>query len=354
MPSFEFALACDSLMIGMVGYIFSSLLVASLASLIVTGYLRRYALKRCLMDMPNSRSSHAVPTPRGGGMAIVLVMISTVVALGWLGWLSHPVVWAILGGGGLVALVGWLDDHGHVAAHWRLGVHFVGAAWGLFWLGGLPPLPILNMTLDLGWLGHILALFYLVWLLNIYNFMDGIDGIAGVEAVTVGFGGALLAGLLLGGAAAWLPALLAAAVLGFLPWNFPRARIFMGDAGSGFVGLVLGLLSLQAASVAPDLLWGWLILLGAFIVDATLTLLRRLLRGERVHEAHRSHAYQHAARKLGSHVPVTTAVGMVNLLWLLPIALWVVVGSLPGVVGVVIAYLPLIGLALYWRAGESS
>ena len=324
-------------------------------SFLLTWVLRRYALARSLMDIPNARSSHSVPTPRGGGVAIVLGFLLVLPVVASMGLLPWPLTWALLGGGAGVAVLGFLDDHGHIAARWRLLGHFAGAAWALFWLGGLPPLVLFGLTLDLGWVGHGLAAIYLVWLLNLYNFMDGIDGIASVEAICVCFGGALLYTLLgqlgqLGLALA--PLLLAVAVAGFLCWNFPPARIFMGDAGSGFLGIALGILSLQAAWAAPQLLWSWLILLGVFIVDATFTLLRRLLRGDKVYEAHRSHAYQYASRQFGKHLPITLAVGAINLLWLLPIALWVGVGGLDGLLGVGIAYLPLVWLAVKYRAGE--
>lgn len=149
----------------------------------------------------------------------------------------------------------------------------------------------------------------------------------------------------------WLAALLAAAVTGFLFWNFPPARIFMGDAGSGFLGVIIGGLSLQAAWVSPQLFWGWLILLGVFIVDATLTLLRRLLRGDKVYEAHRSHAYQYASRHYGRHLPVTLAVGGINIFWLLPLALLVAAGKIDGMLALLIGYLPLAFLALRFKAG---
>src|SRR5690606_17291136 len=203
-------------------------------------------------------------------------------------------------------------------------------------------------TFELAWFGHALAALYLVWLLNLYNFMDGIDGIASVEAICVALGGALvyLLSVSASGVAAsggWLPpVLLAAAVAGFLVWNFPPARIFMGDAGSGFIGIVLGVLSIQAAAMQPALLWCWLILLGVFVVDATQTLLRRLLRGEKVYEAHRSHAYQFAARACGRHLPVTLAVLALNVLWLLPVAVLVALGWLDGALGMLIAYAPLL------------
>lgn len=321
-------------------------------SLFLTGILRRYALARSLMDIPNGRSSHSVPTPRGGGVAIVLSFLAALPLLASVGVLAWPVMWALLGAGGWVAVVGFLDDHGHIAARWRLLAHFIGAGWALGWLGGLPPLVIFGFDLDLGWLGYALAAFYLVWLLNLYNFMDGIDGIASVEAICVCLGGALLYLLLGEGGAALAPLALALAVAGFLFWNFPPARIFMGDAGSGFLGIALGVLSLQAAWVAPQLLWSWLILLGVFIVDATWTLFRRLLRGDKVYEAHRSHAYQYASREFGKHLPVTLAVAGLNLFWLLPIALWVGLGGLDGALGLLVAYLPLVWLAVRFKAGQ--
>lgn len=321
-------------------------------SLLLTGALRRYALARSLMDVPNARSSHSVPTPRGGGVAIVLSFLAALPLLAVVGVLPWPVLWALMGAGAWVAVVGFLDDHGHIAARWRLLAHFIGAAWALGWLGGLPSLAVFGFDLELGWLGYVLAAFYLVWLLNLYNFMDGIDGIASVEAISVGLGGALIYALLGEPTAVGAPLLLAVAVAGFLFWNFPPARIFMGDAGSGFLGIALGVLSLQAAWIAPQLLWSWLILLGVFTVDATWTLFRRLLRGDKVYEAHRSHAYQYASRRFGNHLPVTLAVLGINLLWLLPIALWVGLGGLDGLLGLLVAYLPLVVLAVKFKAGE--
>lgn len=331
------------------------LVVATLVgSTLLTRSVRQFALSRRLVDVPNVRSSHHAPTPRGGGVAIVLVVLAALPLLAWRGLLSHSSLWALLGAGAIVGVVGWLDDHGHVAARWRLLAHCCAASWALVWLGGLPQLPVFGATVDLGWLGHGLALLYLMWLLNLYNFMDGIDGIAGIEAMTVCLGGLVLYCLLPGSGDAWVvPLLVAAAVCGFLFWNFPRARIFMGDAGSGFIGLMLGLLSLEAATIAPELFWAWIILLGAFVVDSTVTLVRRLLRGECVYRAHRSHAYQRVARQLGSHVPVSLAFGTMNVIWLLPMAGLVAIGWLDGAMGVLLAYAPLVWLAFRCGAGRA-
>lgn len=326
-------------------------LVVMFASLMMTAGLRRYALARQIIDVPNARSSHSVPTPRGGGLAIVAAFLLALVALGAAGVLAPSWVVGVAGSGGLVAVVGFMDDHGHIAARWRLLGHFIAAIWGMFWLGGVPPIVIFGVEVDLGWSGVLAVALYLVWLLNLYNFMDGIDGIASVEAICVGLGACLLAWL--GGfeQLILMPLLLIMAVAGFLYWNFPPAKIFMGDAGSGFLGTVLGLLSLQAAWASSQLFWCWLILLGVFVVDATFTLVRRLLRGEKVYEAHRSHAYQFASRRAGGHLPVTLAVVLLNLCWLLPVALCVMLFDLDGAVGVVVAYLPLAAIAVAYNAG---
>lgn len=320
-------------------------------SLLMTAVLRRYALAKSIMDIPNARSSHAIPTPRGGGVAIVLAYLASLVILGANGMADLRALLALGGAGSLVAVIGFMDDHGHIAARWRLLGHFCAAGWALFWLGGLPPLELFGTRLSLGWAGHVLAVFYLVWMLNLYNFMDGIDGIASIEAITACLGACLLYGLSGLAGLAWAPLLLAGAVAGFLFWNFPPARIFMGDAGSGFLGIVLGVLSLLAAWQSSQLLWGWLILLGVFVVDATFTLGRRLFRGEKVYEAHRSHAYQFASRRHQRHLPVTLGVLAINLLWLLPMAVAVVLGYLDGLLGLLLGYLPLLALALFYRAG---
>jgi len=330
-------------------------IVAAMSSLLLTWVLRRYALKSAILDMPKERSSHSMPTPRGGGAAIALVFLTGLIVLKLAGSLPAPLFLAFFVSGAWVSLIGWADDLCDIPARLRLFVHIMGAVWALAWLGGFPQITIFGLETDLGIAGQVLASIYLVWLLNLYNFMDGINGIAGIEAITVCLGGAVLFALLpdqeLG--MLILPILLAAASSGFLFWNFPGARIFMGDAGSGFLGLMMGALSIQAAWIAPELFWGWVILMGAFIVDATVTLLRRALQGEKLYQAHRSHAYQHAALSYG-HTMVSLTYGAVNLLWLLPVAALVVTGLLDGVLGVVVAYTPLVVLAFWFKAGTFS
>lgn len=325
--------------------------IAGCISLLLTSALRRYALSKSLIDVPNARSSHTVPTPRGGGVAIVLSFLLLVPLLSVFSLLPWASAWGLIGAGAGVAVLGFLDDHGHIAARWRLLGHFSAAVWALFWLGGIPPLTIMGVVFDMGWIGVVLSLFYLVWMLNLYNFMDGIDGLASVEAIAVCLSASLIYALMGFSSLAWAPLLLSFTVAGFLYWNFPPAKIFMGDAGSGFLGVTLGILSLQAAWASPALLWVWVILMGVFVVDATFTLVRRLVRGDKVYEAHRSHAYQYASRQFGRHLPVTLTVGLVNVVWLLPVALCVALLGLDGFVGVIIAYIPLVMLAWKFQAG---
>ncbi|PBJ23090.1 putative undecaprenyl-phosphate N-acetylglucosaminyl 1-phosphate transferase [Pseudomonas sp. ACN8] len=325
---------------------------AAVLSLLLTAVLRRYALHRSIIDIPNARSSHSIPTPRGGGVAIVLAFLFCLIFMASADLQPIAQLIAMIGSGALVAVIGFMDDHGHIAARWRLLGHFVASAWVMFWMGGLPALNFFGFSLDLGWFGGALAAIYLVWMLNLYNFMDGIDGLASLEAIVACLAMSVIYYLAGQEAMIWVPLILMMTVAGFLYWNFPPARIFMGDAGSGFLGIVLGALSIQAAWAGSEYFFAWLIMLGVFVVDATVTLIRRLVRGDKVYEAHRSHGYQYASRHFGGHFPVTVGVSLINLLWLFPVALSVTLLKLDGATGLVIAYAPLIVLAFKFEAGS--
>ena len=219
-----------------------------------------------------------------------------------------------------MAFIGFADDRRSVAFPSRLAVQFAAAAWAVWCLGGLPPIRIGAGTTSLGWLGDIIATIAIVWTLNLFNFMDGIDGIAASEAVFVALAGGAIS-VAAGEPTGLVACALAAACAGFLLWNWPPARIFMGDVGSGYVGFTLAVLALSATRAYGAAPWVWIILGGIFFVDATITLLRRLARRERIHQAHRTHAYQWLARRWASHRRVTLAAILVNVIWLLPWAL---------------------------------
>jgi Fuc2NAc and GlcNAc transferase len=284
------------------------------ASLILTHLVGRYAVARSIIDVPNDRSLHEKPVPRGGGVAVAAIVLAGMVLLTI--FVNLPATWtiAVVGGGAPIALVGWLDDRQHVSRRRvRALVHCAGAAWALWWLGGLPALSLGSFTLVMPVVGTILAVIGIVWWTNLYNFMDGIDGLAGGQAVTVAAAAGVI--MLLTGAdpVLSLPTfLLAGAAAGFLVLNWSPARIFMGDVGSGFIGFVFATLAIATENAGVLPLIVWVLLSGVFLFDSTVTLLRRVLRGEQWYDAHRVHAYQRLVTAGRSHAAVTTSMLLVN------------------------------------------
>lgn len=317
-------------------------LMAALASTLLVGLYRRLAISRHWFDIPNHRSSHAAVTPRGAG--IVFALLSVLAACYLL-----PAFRVGAAMGLAVAAIGWLDDLRGLPARYRFIAY--AAAIGIFLLSGLPAAALPGGLA--GALTGVLAGLLLLWLLNLFNFMDGINGIAGTEAVFVLLGALLLAP----GAAEGYRQLLgctAAAVAGFLVWNFPRGRVFMGDAGSVFLGFWLGALAAWSVAAGDLVIWVWLLLPGVFVVDASYTLAVRLVTGQRWHQPHRSHAYQYLARRWGGHGRVVVLVLAINLLWLLPLAWLAQLALLPGPLALVTGYLPLLLGCYTLRAGQES
>lgn len=332
--------------------IFALSIVFFILTLLFTGYMRHYALKKDIIDNPNERSSHSIPTPRGGGVAVVCSYLLALAVLMYSQQLSLHIGFTLIVAGFIIALLGFLDDHGHINSMLRLAIHFLVAIGVVISLGGFAEITVFN-GMQLSFIANIIAVLFLVWLLNLYNFMDGINGIASIEAITTTISMAVLYLLLntsLNSDIIWL---LTACVFGFLLWNFPKAKIFMGDACSGFLGLILGILALIALKENLALFCAWIICLGVFVVDATYTLIKRILNGYKMYDAHRSHSYQILSRKWGSHTPVTLAVATINFLWLFPIAYMTVTQqwAYPEI-AVLIAYLPLIFIAIKLRAGN--
>lgn len=288
--------------------------------------------KRARFDQPNARSSHQIPTPRGGGLAFVLCFM-TAIGLGYLyDLMSTRLCLTFWVAGGGIALLGGLDDQYGLAAGVRF---FVQLLLSLLAVWGLEISDPIYM---------VFAVLYLTWMTNLFNFMDGINGLAAMEAIFVAAGMLLLADPQLN----LILAALAAALMGFVLWNFPKAYIFMGDVGSGFLGMVLGIASLVLAKTQASFFAGNLILMGIFVTDATFTLFMRALRGERFWEAHCTHVYQRLARRLGSHIPVTLGLMLINVCWLLPLAILTAWGHCSPGLGLTLAYLPL----LYGALGE--
>jgi len=332
--------------------------IAKFAAVVIVGFtltlfIRKSALKTNRLDVPNERSSHTSPTPRGAGLAVVVAFLLGLIALLVDNTISDEVFLTIAIPGLVVAIIGWLDDRGHLtSAKWRLVGHFACASLAVWLVGGLPELPLANSTIDFGLVGDIAAVIYLVWMLNLFNFMDGIDLITGVQTVTTSVGVAMLL-LISTESDLWkIFAVLAASVLGFLFFNLPPAKIFLGDVGSGFIGFTTAVISLVVAKDEPLVAWAMVILLAVFVTDATVTLLRRLLSREHVYVAHRTHAYQHLSKKLNSHLPVSLGVGAINLFILFPIAWLVVESEIIPIFGLLVTYVPLAIVAALLNAGR--
>jgi UDP-N-acetylmuramyl pentapeptide phosphotransferase/UDP-N-acetylglucosamine-1-phosphate transferase len=287
-------------------------LAAGAASWLATGAVLHQLRKRGVFDIPNERSSHSAPTPRGGGIAVCGVLLIAWLAL----WLSGEVstlqeFWLILLAGAALALISWIDDvRGGLPAVLRFAAQGIAVGAGLFALpeGGNVFQGLLPPALDLALSGLIW-----LWFLNLFNFMDGIDGIVGSQAGSAGLGLFALAILFPAAAGLGPYALIVAAVaVGFLPWNWQPARIFLGDVGSVPLGYMIGWLLLSLASFG---LWqAALLLVLYFFADASFTLLRRLARGERIWRAHHEHYYQYAVAAGRSHARVVIVITAANLL----------------------------------------
>ena len=330
--------------------------VLVVASAVATRQLIVNSHRFSKMDIPNERSSHITPTPRGGGIAFVAASLIGFLLLLLNDDLNGTELLALCCAGSIVAIAGHLDDRQKISgATVRLVLHAISAVILIVGVGIPSELAIFERTVNTGLVGSILGVVYLVWLLNLFNFMDGTDGIAASEAIFVVLAGAFLNFHVISDANHSVAAVvLAASTFGFILYNWSPAKIFMGDVGSGFLGIVIGGLSLIAANQDPELLWVWIILLAVFVSDATVTLIRRLLRKQKPHVAHRSHAYQHLAIRLNSHAKVALLVLAVNIAWLLPIAFLVADKQLAGTTGVIIAYVPLLIAALAFGAGKDS
>jgi Fuc2NAc and GlcNAc transferase len=298
---------------------FLVLTAAALVSAIMTWSVRHYALSSGLLDKPNSRSSHAQPTPRGGGLAIVATTLVGTWLITARGGLEISAAAAICLGGLGVALVGYLDDRRGLSPLFRMMVHIlatVSALWMLDWSHDLGAMfPLLHGSIAVA----IIAL-AVVWSINLYNFMDGIDGLAASQATFVAAASALFALISSDHTIAALLLLSAGASLGFLFWNRPPAKIFMGDVGSGFLGFWLAALALLLDLENSVNIWTSVALSSVFVSDATTTLLRRAFRGQRWYEAHRSHAYQHLARRWKSLGKLTSLLWVLNCLIVFPLA----------------------------------
>lgn len=289
------------------------MLILFLLSALFCGIYIFYAHKLRWLDVPNHRSAHTISTPRGGGVVFVGLWLLSIIFAYSLQLIPFHFLLTLLPGTLLVALVGFLDDRYSLSAKYRALAYSIAALLSAYFLGGLPHIIVTQHSiLPLGSMGFLFAVIAILWSTNLFNFMDGMDGVAAVEALFVlGLGGVFL--FISGGTQlALLAFLLAASVAGFLIWNRPRAKLFMGDAGSaslGFVIMIMAILGEQHYQV-PILVW--MILYAAFWFDTTITLIRRIRRGEKWYESHCSHAYQRLHQAGWSHKRVLVGLVLVN------------------------------------------
>ncbi|CAA6604909.1 UDP-N-acetylmuramyl pentapeptide phosphotransferase [Rhodospirillaceae bacterium LM-1] len=283
-------------------------LTVFLASAVCVRLLQRWLIRQSILDLPNERSSHSAPTPRGGGLAVMAVVLAVWSMLSL--QLGAPQeLWIVIPSALLLMGLSWIDDRRGLSPLIRLAVQAIAVCVGLL---ALPAGPVFQDWLP-WWLDRALAGLAWLWFVNLFNFMDGIDGISGVETIAIGTGVALLVDM-----AALHPDLqtlalvLVAAALGFLVWNWHPAKIFLGDVGSVPLGFLLGWLLLTLAALG---LWAPALLLPAYyLADATITLGKRALRREKIWQAHRSHFYQQAVQAGNSHARVASWIGLTNFL----------------------------------------
>jgi Fuc2NAc and GlcNAc transferase len=295
-----------------------------LMSLSLTWLIRRYAIRKNILDIPNQRSSHKIPTPRGGGGAIVMSFLLVVSIMAMTGLVGHGLAYALIGGGLAIAAVGYADDVYQVSTRWRFGIHLLVAIWAVYSLHGFPVVDFGTWKFTLSSWGNILAVIGVVWAINLYNFMDGIDGLAGSEGLFIALAGSIALSILHAPLCALLLLFFASAIAGFTVLNWPPAKIFMGDVGSGFIGYVFAVIAIHTANQHNFTIVFWLMLMSVFICDATFTVLHRALKGERWYAAHRDHAYQNLIAYGASHQRVTLAITLLNVALILPCTLFAI------------------------------
>lgn len=271
------------------------LFIALVASFLLTWFVRKQAIKRSMIDIPNHRSSHSVPTPRGGGLAIALIWYGCLIGLYISGYVARPLFLALLAGG-VLAIVSFIDDIKSLSPSMRFAAQLISTLLALYALGGSELLDMGIFSVENKILLTLLAIPFIIWFINLFNFLDGIDGYLGMEAIFV-FGGMYLltSNLLL--------LILVFAIIGFLVWNWPipRAKIFCGDVGSTLIGFNVAIFAIYFQNTQQLSIIVPVILSGLFWFDATLTLLRRWRNKAKLGEAHRKHAYQRIVQAGFSH-----------------------------------------------------
>ncbi len=307
--------------------IYISLLILSF---ILTYIVKNYAIKKSLIAEVNDRSSHTVPTPHGGGIALSLTWFIGLIYLNYTNEIDVTLFHALMIGI-FISIVSFFDDIYDLSPKFRLLIQLGVAIGGMVALGGLNTLDFGIFIITNQIVTNTIAIVAIIWYINLYNFLDGINGYAGSEMVFLCF-----AGFLLFGGSHFI--VLSAATLGFLYWNWNNAKIFMGDVGSTLLGYNVAIFTLFYANQDASNLWIWIILFGLFWFDATVTLIRRKLNGEKISEAHKKHVYQRLNQSNWSHFKVTNGSIGINIL-LLSIVYFISNIAISFIVSIILLYL---------------
>lgn len=275
-------------------------------SFALTYFIKNYAIKKSFVAKVNERSSHSVATPHGGGIAIAIIWFAGLVYLYFTNQIESELFYALVVGV-VISVVSFFDDMYELSPKLRLAVQSSVAIVGILAIGGFDSINLGFYTIENQFLTNIFAFLLIVWFINLTNFIDGINGYVGSEFVFLS-----IAGLILFGDSVF--AVLGVSVLGFLFWNFNKAKIFMGDVGSTLLGYNIAIFTLYYANTESSNLWIWITLFGLFWFDATLTLVRRKLNGEKLSQAHKKHAYQRLNQSGWSHFKVTNYSIVVNVI----------------------------------------
>jgi len=286
-------------------------ILSILLSWVLTSRVRRYALAKGMLDVPNVRSSHTVSTPRGGGLAIVIVlMLSGIVSL-FLPDAPIQSLVCLLFATLAFAVLGWQDDRHDLPVTVRFLIQLLIAALSSLWLFWSMP----GWTLSFAGVAILLlSVLWIAWMANLYNFMDGIDGISAVETIILGATTSYwfaMSGVI---SIAIICIAVAGAAVGFLRWNWSPAKIFMGDVGSLALGAFFAIIAMIGSSSLNIPFSAFLILYAVYLADSGVTLLHRIVKKEKWWQAHRSHFYQRAVQSGYSHAQVSLGVMVINLL----------------------------------------
>ncbi len=321
-------------------------------SFFLTFFVGRSLKKFGLYDVPTERGMHTFDTVRGGGLAVVVCLMLLISFHLLIDSLDSVIAMSMIISLFVIGLLGLCDDFKGLSFKFRLVIHFIVASFLVFSLQddinniNLYPLPISGSLKDL------FFILFIVWFINLYNFMDGINGIASAQAIYF-FSSLAALSILIPEMSHEIYLGYSAIFFGFLLWNFPKPRIFLGDVGSGSIGVFIAVNIISISSIDPNLFWISLILMSIFIVDTTFTLLVRILLRQSFHQAHNSHVYQKSALALNSHTLVTLMIVFFNTAVILPlIAVFLIFGwnLFYLVLGI---YIFLASLAFYLKAGRS-